>query len=57
MNKTDYKINNIACFSLGLLVAPILIWLELWELAFLTMFIGMGLISLYLFYVSTIRNK
>jgi hypothetical protein len=57
MDKWGRRINFIATFALGLLVSPVLLYFNLFTGVFITMFIATGILSLYLFYVSTIKNN
>jgi hypothetical protein len=57
MDKWESRINVVGALSLGLMVGPILLWFELYTLVVMSMFVGMGLLALYLMYVSLFKEN
>jgi len=57
MDKWESRINAIGALSLGLMVGPILLWFELYTLVVMSMFVGMGILALYLMYLSLFKEN
>jgi hypothetical protein len=57
MDKWESRINVVGALAMGLMVGPILLWFELYTLVVMSMFVGMGLLSLYLMYVSLFKEN
>jgi len=57
MEKWESRINAVGALALGLMVGPILLWFELYTLVVMSMFVGMGILALYLMYLSLFKEN